>query len=73
MKNNLMTWAARTIARGCDGTRRVQHQTLRPGRIGLIAPMSGPWARQGEVMKRLPTWRSAINQQAESSRWAEPS
>jgi len=55
MKNNLMTWATGTIACGvfvamalvaCSASAQTKEVE-----IGLIAPMSGPWARQGQVMK----------------------
>jgi len=56
MKNNLMTHAIRMLA--CSVlvaaltliASHVSAQT-KEVEIGLIAPMSGPWARQGQVMK----------------------
>jgi len=55
MKNNLMTWATGTIAYSVlVATALVAFNAgaqTKEVEIGLIAPMSGPWARQGQVMK----------------------
>jgi len=55
MKNNLMTWATGTIAYSVLVAMALvafnAGAQTKEVEIGLIAPMSGPWARQGQVMK----------------------
>jgi len=55
MKNNLMNWATRTIAYSVLVAMALvafnAGAQTKEVEIGLIAPMSGPWARQGQVMK----------------------
>ena len=42
-------------------------------KVALIAPMSGAWARQGELMKKGGDLAiKHINEPAASSRWAAP-
>ena len=68
----LVATLAAAISVGLMCATPAQAQTTEV-KVGLIAPMSGPWARQGELMlKGAQLAIEDINEAAALNRWAAP-